>query len=185
MELLRRTSFSRLSDQSCQISARIKFEIKKSEAHCHWIMCVENDLTAEHLAPLIAIYNTLAQYYERLLQIDLSKRTVKTRFAPLPHSRSLGGVSKSTLLEFFKVIQEAQREIIMTNTRSDKVNFMVRMSDLYREFSALLEQHLKSDESTELNSVCSDLPIFSVKEKSVLNKAHNHKLESLFRVLEK
>lgn len=185
MESMQEPSFFLFDDEFCQISACIKFEIKKLEAHCHWIMHAEHDLAEEHLIRLKAIYLTLAQYYERLIQIDLSKNKIKPCAVPSSHKKVLSSVSKNTLLESFKVLQEVKREMIMANTRSDKISFMFRMSELCREFSVVLEEFLKCNESIEVNTECPVAPVFSSKKNDFLTQPHNEKLESLFRILEK
>ncbi|OGV46045.1 MAG: hypothetical protein A3F46_02920 [Legionellales bacterium RIFCSPHIGHO2_12_FULL_42_9] len=186
MGSMQRTSFSWLGDEFYQISACLKFEIKKLEAHCYWIMYREHELTEEHIIRLKANYITLASYYERLAQIDLLQKIDKPCFDPLSSKQEFTSVSKSALLEFFKVIQEAEREMIIAHTRSDKVSFMVRMSGLCLEFSALLEDYLKRDESVNSYAEGPNLPIFSSKETTgYKTQPSNEKLESLFRVLER
>lgn len=186
MGSMQRISFSWVGDEFFQISACIKFEIKKLEAQGHWIMHAEYYLTAEHLIRLKVIYTTLAQYYERLTLIDLSINKVKSCAVLSPNTKALcGGISKSTLLESYKILQEVKRDMIMTDTRSDKISFMLRMSELCREFSVLLEEYLKCDETLEVKTECPDTPSFSSKAQSIFKPASNGKLESLFRALEK
>src|SRR3990167_10483347 len=152
MGLIQRASFSGLGNESCQISAYLKFEIKKLEAYCYWIIHREYELTVEQITLLKANYLTLALYYEQFVQISLSKNIDKPNFDRLSSKKEFTGVSKSALLEFFQVIQEVQREMIITHTRSDKISFMARKGDLCREFSGLLEDYLKWGESVDSNA---------------------------------
>jgi hypothetical protein len=186
MGTIRKILFSCVDDEFCKISVRTKFEIKKLEAYCCETIRTENDLTEEKLIALKVIYTTLAKYYERLVvPLDGSKKTVNSKFCAFSFKRGQGLVSKSILLASFQVIQKVQRQIILTSTRSDKVSVILRMGELCREFSSLLEEFLRQDTTKpELHTSSLNLPVFSSRNTGVDGPSYNEKLESLFRALE-
>jgi hypothetical protein len=196
MKFLQNNLFSGPNEEYYQINAAFKFEIKQLEAYCHAMIHNNLNLSPEQLILLKKVYLTLAKNYEDLSQMHLNPNNVEGKtfnFSDVTLSdkefKKINIDAKNAILEYLNVFEEARRFFIMANNRTDKINFMINMSQLCRKFARLLEEYLeylnyvKSQELVNLKKSVAKSCNTSFMKNSLSPEAANKKLDSLFRFI--